>query len=220
MLRLFRLGLLTTLVLTIAVSTALATGRRNSIPPLISALHLTDCAPPCWIGIVPGETTLQTAKDQLIRVLYQSGFLVKFEDTAAPGLLWVNLQKPNEPIGVVQVTLHARSGNIVDSILFDFNSVRLSKQATLADFYQVFGVPERVSLPSPSIQQIDNLGLVYGSDERGMVVFASPLKAIRWDQQANVLVLFANRQLPLPRSADLRPWRGFRPIWQYYFRFR
>jgi NhaP-type Na+/H+ or K+/H+ antiporter len=28
----------------------------------IALLHLTDCTPPCWIGIVPGKTTIEEAE--------------------------------------------------------------------------------------------------------------------------------------------------------------
>src|SRR5438105_3558783 len=101
MLRLIRLGLLTILLLTVGIGAATAAGRQRSSPLLLAALHLTDCAPPCWIGIVPGETTLQAARDQVIRELYRAGFLVQFDFISAPGLLWVNLQRPRDPLGMI-----------------------------------------------------------------------------------------------------------------------
>ncbi len=44
-------------------------GQRLSLPEHLAMLHLTDCAPPCWIGIVPGVTKLDEAKVKVQAVL-------------------------------------------------------------------------------------------------------------------------------------------------------
>ncbi len=67
------LALLSTLTLIFAFGTvaALLIGRAQPIPPRLAMLHLTDCDLPCWIGIVPGVTTVGDAK-KLIRQMYNA----------------------------------------------------------------------------------------------------------------------------------------------------
>lgn len=50
------------LLLGIFVVAALLIGRAQPTPPRVAMLHLTDCELPCWIGIMPGKTTIQEAQ--------------------------------------------------------------------------------------------------------------------------------------------------------------
>src|SRR5262245_52479683 len=43
-------------------------GRTQSPDPLIQRLHLSDCALPCWIGIIPGETRDTDAYQRFARI--------------------------------------------------------------------------------------------------------------------------------------------------------
>ena len=43
-----------------------AAGQLQAIPDSISQVHLSDCRPPCWIGIIPGETTVAEAKAKIV----------------------------------------------------------------------------------------------------------------------------------------------------------
>ncbi len=56
-------------LLTIAVSVGVLIGRAQPPPPNVAFLHLDECQLPCWIGIVPGKTTLTEAK-KLISVAF------------------------------------------------------------------------------------------------------------------------------------------------------
>lgn len=47
-------------------------GRAQPLPEPLAMLHLTDCAPPCWIGIVPGKTTREEAAKRIEAVFSQT----------------------------------------------------------------------------------------------------------------------------------------------------
>src|SRR5688572_24925895 len=40
-------------------------GRHQPLPERVAMLHLTDCELPCWIGIVPGKTTVGEAVERV-----------------------------------------------------------------------------------------------------------------------------------------------------------
>jgi hypothetical protein len=56
------------LILTVGIGLALLIGRQNPPSPQIAMLHLSECKPPCWIGIVPGKTTLSEARKRVKEV--------------------------------------------------------------------------------------------------------------------------------------------------------
>src|SRR5258708_35642435 len=59
--RLFTLILILCLIVSAFTGAAILIGPRLPLPEHLAMLHLTDCAPPCWIGIMPGVTTLDEA---------------------------------------------------------------------------------------------------------------------------------------------------------------
>src|SRR5579859_6326596 len=65
------------LLVTLATGAALLLGRGQPTPDQLALLHLGDCQLPCWIGIVPGQTTVGGAR-QRIKDIYgkMSGFVV------------------------------------------------------------------------------------------------------------------------------------------------
>src|SRR5258707_10948420 len=63
--RLFTLILILCLIVSAFTGAAILIGQRQPLPEHLALLHLTDCAPPCWIDIVPGVTTLEEALPQI-----------------------------------------------------------------------------------------------------------------------------------------------------------
>jgi hypothetical protein len=53
------------LALSLTIVAVMIVGRRQPASEGLVLLHLTDCAPPCWIGIVPGQTALNDARYRL-----------------------------------------------------------------------------------------------------------------------------------------------------------
>src|SRR5260221_313535 len=57
------------LILTTSIAAIEIVGHRQSISPRMAMLHLRDCQLPCWIGIVPGKTTIGEAL-KLVKQVY------------------------------------------------------------------------------------------------------------------------------------------------------
>src|SRR5258708_2541334 len=64
-----RVVLLLWLVLLLIVGGAVLISRGPAQPDRLARWHLTDCAPPCWIGIVPGETPVSIARQLIASAL-------------------------------------------------------------------------------------------------------------------------------------------------------
>src|SRR5579871_2579767 len=54
-----------------AITGAIFIGRQQPTSNRAAFLHLNDCELPCWIGIIPGKTTLTEAENR-IRQTYES----------------------------------------------------------------------------------------------------------------------------------------------------
>jgi len=196
---------------------ALWIGRQQPALRLLTALRFTDCAPPCWIGITPGKTTLKAARDQVIRTFPESqGYLVTLTDAPPPNTQWLMLEKPDQPFGVIWIIFDAENNQVIDSIRFSFSSVYVRERPVVADVHHWFGAPLRVLLPDVTLYRPNDLALIYGSDRRGAVAFASPDTRVSWDQQVQLIAFYANGQIPLARSADIRRWQGFKSLRRYY----
>src|SRR5258708_37020474 len=72
MLRFLRLVLTFWLIMAAFVEVSAIIGQRQPVPNRLARLYLTDCAPPCWIGIIPGVTRLRDANARLIAVYGKS----------------------------------------------------------------------------------------------------------------------------------------------------
>jgi hypothetical protein len=65
-----RLALLSSTImvsLCVLIGFAISLGRQQPLPESVALLHLSDCELPCWIGIIPGQTTMRQAHDQIIK---------------------------------------------------------------------------------------------------------------------------------------------------------
>ena len=60
--------ILIVVVLVGAASAAVVIGRQQPVPPRVAMLHLTDCQLPCWIGIIPGVTPMDEARQKLLNL--------------------------------------------------------------------------------------------------------------------------------------------------------
>ncbi len=79
--RLAGLAIGLSLGLALAMGLAQQIGRRQPAPTWMSTLHLRDCALPCWIHIVPGQTS-----GHRTFVTIDTVFLTTLEQTLAPML--------------------------------------------------------------------------------------------------------------------------------------
>src|SRR5689334_21302019 len=66
------------------IGTMLLIEHTQPIPERLRMLHLADCAPPCWIGITPGKSTINEARQRLEAVFNRSQDFAITYDRGAP----------------------------------------------------------------------------------------------------------------------------------------
>jgi hypothetical protein len=220
---LLRFSILLLLILALLTGVTRLLGQSQPNPALIDMLHLTECAPPCWIGIVPGKTTLTEARTRIINVFGQSGYLLTFDLISAPGLAWINVEQPADPIGILLITLTAHDNRVVDTITFDFSSIYLRDRIYLADVINLLGSPSRVMLPvfpARGRQAIGEFALLYDHNQNGLMATALLSDPVDWQQEVQLLVVYRRGQLPVGPFSQFQPWHGFSSLDQYYSRLR
>jgi hypothetical protein len=220
---LLRFSVLLLLILALLTSITRLLRQAQPKPTLIDMLHLGECAPPCWIGIVPGKTTLTEAKARIIDVFGQSGYLITFKLISAPGLAWINLERPADPVGILLITLTAQDNRIVDTITFDFSSIYLRNRIHLADVINLLGSPSRVMLPvfpARGRQATGEFALLYDHNLNGLMATALLSDPVDWGQEVQLLVIYRRGQLPVGPFSQFQPWHGFSSLDQYYSRPR
>lgn len=114
-------------------------------------LHLDDCELPCWIGIVPGSTTLDEAQIKIEsayadRVLYtldgneqKDTYRVMYAPTSSSFVIALTSQNPSD-----------HSHAVVSDIAILFNQVRSqdTKYPTIPELYNGLGNSETIRLKS------------------------------------------------------------------------
>lgn len=125
-----------TLLIILSLCAALFIGRRQPIPPRIAMLHLTDCQLPCWIGIVPGTTTLDEAQEKIRQVFDATSFevtddfpnfIITDRVTGESVEVWLHLSGTNRTTPIDYVVIMPSSGTEwlladVHSFLYDWQS--------------------------------------------------------------------------------------------------
>src|SRR5258706_13524101 len=103
------------------LGTAVVIGRAQPLPSRLTDLRLTDCTMPCWLGIIPGTTTLDEAAQQLHSAFNdKSPYRVDYDPTSRDGLVIYTLFPRSAIPGLVSVTFIAQDRRTVDTILLRF----------------------------------------------------------------------------------------------------
>lgn len=131
----------------VTAATAMCILRSQAQPDTTSILHLSECQLPCWIGIVPGETTIAEA-EKLIRASYDSErvdvittepypscsfgrrFSILYESKI--GSLFVGLNRDSAP---------QSDKTIVQDLYLSVNSSDASFIPKVIDFMSILGRP-------------------------------------------------------------------------------
>lgn len=198
----------------------------------LQILHLTDCAPPCWIGITPGKTTIDEARQRIEAVYGQlPDYRLILDPTAPPNLLQGSLTRVAPPKGRMWVTLHAAPDNVIDTITLDGLDMGPRGRYDvlgLAELYRLFGPPSGVYLNGRDLHRryglsadngIASFAFIYGDTANGLLVFATqPYNAGRlsWEAHSTALIFYGGKGLPglwLPPQSQT--WHGFRTLTGY-----
>src|SRR5260221_12733466 len=99
-------GLKVAVILSLIVGGGVFVARRQLLPDYLSGLHLTDCEIPCWMGIIPGKTTLSEAQ-QIIMTAFADSRIYKasINPTDTPMTLAISLENRPDPPNVFGINV-------------------------------------------------------------------------------------------------------------------
>ena len=176
--RLIALILLRLLALSMAfvilIFAARGIGSRQPASAILAQLHLTDCALPCWLGIMPGRTRFDEAA-QRVTAVYPS-YDVTTQDTQ----IFITYLLGSS-YGAASIQL---SDGTVNSLLLVTSDVR---ELAIGDVAALFGKPDCIPGLSPAI-------LIYNFPRSYVVLVANGGRAERWRQSLNSLEIHSYDQ--------------------------
>jgi hypothetical protein len=141
----FRLFLASILVLGLA----LVISRLQPPSPqskTLEMLHLLDCPLPCWIGIIPGKTTIGETKHLLETTYPAESYELASVQNVYDGTDWLNIRNRQDDanfsvsLNVWQDPRKKTENNIIDQVTLR------STELILGDWYYVLGRPQALSV--------------------------------------------------------------------------
>ncbi len=192
----------------VAAAVVLALARIQPLPAGITRLHLNDCLPPCWIGIVPGATTIADAKAKMLAIYFGKDDLSIRDSGFASGP--VDRTAVENTIEGADFYLFIRMGisdlvdgssETVQSIALFSSEVRGNNTPTVADILGAFGAPQGVVIeesPTPGSE----VTLRYAGLD---VVFHTRSNRVDFTETPH---LYLGRSASNP-TGEYRRWKGF-----------
>jgi len=142
------------LLLVIVNLGAVVVGRSQPVPRSIAQLRLMDCLPPCWVGIIPGVTTIADAKAKIVSAFVQgSGRTIRdpgFGDAYTSANTVENRIEGDD----FSLTVRLNFADLVDGESEIVQSIDLFQPSgaahmpTVAEILGAFGPPEGVVVDS------------------------------------------------------------------------
>jgi hypothetical protein len=188
-------------------------GAHQPQSAIVEGLRLTDCALPCWIGITPGQTTMEEAYQRLVEK-----FLYTRSGNRADAGRFQNLHfvvpVMNTPVRALPVNIQAVEGRVALMQLVITDRRRL----TFADIILTYGAPTCVLYTespvfigwklyyetSVGVAEIDAYGSGGDSIDQALAVYSIVLRG----SDSGSACFFRDGET-LPR------WRGFGPRSRY-----
>jgi hypothetical protein len=187
-------------------------GARQPQPPIVEGLRLDDCALPCWVGIVPGQTTMDEAYRRMVEAFHYTRSGNQMEAGRFRNLhFYVPV---NSPVRALPVTLHT----IDDKVALVQLVITDRRRLTFADIILAYGAPTCVMYTQTpvfvgwklyyetpeGIAEIDAYASVDDSIHHTQPVYSIVLRG----SDTGSACFFGNGE-SLPR------WRGFGPRSRY-----
>jgi hypothetical protein len=200
---LLRLTCITLVLCASAVLIMLAIGQHQPLSADLRMLHLTDCAPPCWIGITPGVTTMDEAKIRVQKTYRNAASFIYDMDGVTAVIK--NPDDPHHPVTVAISALNYSNTAPVRGITFHFDNVQ-DHQFTLPALFSLIDEPSRIVYATVSAQETYYLSMDYKPHKPLGIEMAidSANRRLEWSQHPRWLRF--TTPLDLGGVAD---WRGF-----------
>jgi hypothetical protein len=185
-------------------------GQSQPPPKWIAALHLQDCALPCWINIIPGQTSGSDAFAYI-----DNHFLTTLEQTAGPTLengsgnggLRLPIPDQNNPQGYVGLPfLVFRSAMVSFGLRFDTDDPLPSALVPrLGDIASLLGPPSCVAPPAKGIA---GWMFVYDTPEGVTEVLLAQGDSLNWFAPIYLLYIIPHGFSAAVNCPSLFRWGG------------
>jgi hypothetical protein len=210
--RLIKWTLATWILAIVAISFALLIGRSQPLPESIRRLHLTDCELPCWIGIVPGQTTIAEAKERIVTVFgnnVEYDLVLEEGSYADQSMVTFHIKDKKLLYGVAGGVFSAVATNDlsakVDFFNISFQEILGGDRFLFADLYPILGSPQKAGHK------------IYGSELAVMSFSGGRLRVGLRYQPCGQISFYSDALVLLvaPLEEDfedqyyLTPWKGF-----------
>jgi hypothetical protein len=194
-----------------AISLALLIGRSQPAPESLRRLHLTDCELPCWIGILPGKTTVAEAKEQILRTFKNTdAYEVEFHEANSKLTFGITDKSAGRELYRVfgDITEFEQS-TMVDRLRFGVQGSD-GKYLSFADLYPAAGNPQYVQ----EFEDYYSQSLITYYDGR-VLVFMYPLRCGAISTRSKLQFVISQR-VPHTSQRDLNfiRWKGFNQCYQ------
>jgi hypothetical protein len=207
------LSLLTILLFLMTIA-SIFTGQQQPPSTWSTVLHLTECDLPCWIDIVPGNTTMTEAERKLKQVYSNLAIYAIYEQE-------YSFKITHKPTGFSFVVTFRAMGlrNSAEAIVQEILIFSLlspsanAKSPTIPDLYSSLGNPETVRLTSGA--EREGISLQYKDQQ--VRVFLNDLECdrITLNQEINTISLIHVESMQGTWLSEPKVWRGFRYCYDF-----
>ena len=209
------------MILFIGILSGILIVLSNITRPLSTVITSTECDPPCWYGIWPGETTSWGATSILLNLPGVSSIGEGTRDLELNRITW----KFHRPLGDAFGSTHIKDDRVISISLTTVGSL------TISDAFQRLGEPELVFTrvyksssrkwvkmiliyPADGYQVEADINLPFGTQDNQVEINAdTPVYRVIYFDPSQYEYLVEGRVLinGLGKTAidDARPWQGF-----------
>lgn len=140
-------------------------GRMQPAPSLIGQLHLADCAPPCWIGITPGQTEAAAVNRYVMDTFNSTNSQLSSSVPAYEWFTIVPITQPARRGEGIPIQFSVNDGTIIEILIPAFfgSSTPDVTMPSLGDMVNLLGAPACVG-PN-SIPMSGTLSFFYTFDK-------------------------------------------------------
>ncbi len=197
------------IVCVLTVSAAILIGYQQPAPEQVAVLHLTDCELPCWIGIVPGKTTIVEARRR-IKEVYGNlpGYTLSETDTgfSISGMTGVD---GGEYRGLSDISLNSSASSedlIVKNITLE-ESIISTNNPSIGEIYARLGPPTYSVIPYSGTEI--EAALLFPNRRVELLLSMSKCGDVSMRLIVGEVIIYA--QMPETNQWRMQPqtWRGF-----------
>jgi hypothetical protein len=205
------------LTMTLATTVALSirpAGNTSGLPSRFNALKVDMCQLPCWLGIIPGETPLDEARQGLESAFADSPtYRISLIDSTSTLLRCWLVDRANESTLAVSIQI------TLDSIAINFPS-SWDRSPTLADLYVWLGPPNEVQRPQRIQTGEYAYILFYGDETYRAAFYATSRSRLLFNESIDTILISAEHSMPSGANVNpplmiTVPWKGFSAISKY-----